>query len=226
MTNNIKTWQIEERPREKLIAKGKESLTNAELIAIILRSGNKEKTAVDLARELLELSDNKLMALSQFSVEKIKETQGIGDTKAITILAAFELGMRLCSEIPESIPLIHSSADAVQIISPYLRTLQHEECWVMFLNKANKLIGKEKISQGGISSTVIDIKIIVKKAVEKLASSIILVHNHPSGSPYPGEQDRKQTAALKEAASYFDISLLDHIIIAGNKFYSFSDENC
>jgi DNA repair protein RadC len=225
MTNTIKTWQKEDRPREKMELKGAESLTNTELIAIIIRSGNKEKTAIDLARELTIHSGGTLKGLSLLSLEQFMEITGIGSTKAISILAALELGKRLCSEIPEIQPQINSSQSAVKLISPFLKDLQHEECWVMYLNRANKLISKERVSLGGLSATIMDIKIIVKKAVEKLASSIIMIHNHPSGNACPGEQDKKQTRALKEAASYFDISLLDHIIIAGNKYYSFSDEN-
>lgn len=226
MTKSIKSWQSEERPREKLMNSGAKSLTNVELLAILLREGHRDKSAVDLARELYDSADNTLSHLSQFSVDRYLQLKGLGEVKAITLMAAFELGKRLFSEMPSMQPQIKASETVFKIMGPALKNLQHEECWVLYLNKANKLLSKEKISQGGLSSTVMDIKLIVKKAVEKLASAIILVHNHPSGSPYPGEQDKKQTRALKEAASYFDISLLDHVIVAGNKYYSFSDENC
>lgn len=226
MTNSIKNWQAEERPREKLLLSGAESLTNVELLAILLREGHKDKTAIDLARELLESANNSLSHLTQFSLDNYQKFRGLGKVKGATLMAAFELGRRVSSELPTAQPQIKTSETVYKIMAPSLKNLLHEECWVLYLNKANKLISKEKVSQGGLSSTVMDIKLIVKKAVDKLASSIILIHNHPSGNPVPGEQDKKQTRALKEAASYFDISLLDHVIIAGNKYFSFSDENC
>ncbi|MDD3200775.1 MAG: DNA repair protein RadC [Bacteroidales bacterium] len=221
----IRTLREEERPREKMALKGAESLTITELLAIIIRTGDRGKSAIDLARELLDRSDNRLSELSKMSHEKFMTIGGMGSAKTFSILAAFEIGKRLCSEVPSDQLQIRTSNMAAQIISPFIKNLSHEECWVLYLNRANKLIGKEKISKGGVSATIMDIKIIVKKAVEKLASSIILVHNHPSGNPYPSEQDRAQTTALKEAAAYFDITLLDHIIVAENKFFSFSDEN-
>lgn len=221
----IRTLREEERPREKMALQGADSLTLTELLAIIIRTGDVGKSAIDLSRELIKASDNKLKALSTFSPEKMMGIKGIGKAKAFSIMAAFELGRRLSAETSESMPQIRTSKMAAQLISPFLKDLPYEECWVIYLNRANKVIGKEKISKGGISATIMDIKIIVKKAVEKLATSIIMVHNHPSGNPQPGEQDRKQTSALKEAAALFDISLLDHIIIAGNNYFSFSDEN-
>ncbi len=221
----IKEWQIEERPREKLEIKGAESLSNSELLAILLRSGTKTKNALDLAREILDQASGRLGMLTTMSIEKLTKARGIGKAKAITILAALELGKRLCTENADPFPQIISSRSVYEIMSPYMKDLLHEECWIMYLNRANKLISKEKMSTGGISSTIVDVKMIMKNAVEKLASGIVMIHNHPSGSCFPGEQDKKQTKALKEAASLFEISLLDHIIIAVNKYYSFSDEN-
>lgn len=223
-SRSIKGWCEEERPREKLITSGCSSLTNAELLAIIIQTGTSKKTAVDLAREIISQSGGRLESLSRFSAERLKQISGIGTAKAVTILACFELARRMSAEIPADEPVITSSQTAAKIMGPLLRDLPHEECWVMYLNKANKLICKEKISSGGIDQTSIDIRIVVRKALEHFACSLILVHNHPSGNRFPGEADLVQTAALKKALSVFDITLLDHIIIAGKKYFSFSDE--
>ena len=226
MNASIKTWSEDERPREKLNAMGAASLSNAELLAILLHSGSAGRTAVDLARELLSEASGKLKNLSEFPFEKLKSVHGIGDAKALSLMALFELARRIQSETPESQPVIRESATVAQIMGPLLQDLHHEECWAMYLNKANKLISKERVSSGGIDQTSVDIRIIAKRAVEKLSSSVILVHNHPSGNRFPGEADKIQTAALKKALNVFGISLIDHIIIAGKKYYSFSDENC
>lgn len=223
--HSIKTWVEEERPREKLMLKGPSYLTNAELLAILLQSGTREMSAVDLAREMLASCEGLLSRLASRSTQQMTMTEGIGPAKAVTIQAAFELGRRLAAEIPADEFTLRSPETVARMMTPLLGELQHEECWVLYLNRAGKYTGKEKVSQGGLSSTVFDIKIIVKKAVEHLASGIILVHNHPSGNPRPGEQDRIQTDALKKAAAVFDITLLDHIIIGKKKYYSFSDEN-
>ena len=225
MRTSIKLWDEDERPREKLISKGCSSLSNAELLAIILRSGTPEKTALDMAREVLKLSSGKLKRLSEFSVEQYKSISGIGDAKAVSLMAIFELTRRMNSETEDNQPIIRESSTVMQIMGPILQNLPHEECWAIYLNRGNRLLSKERISIGGVDHTSIDIRIIVKKAVEKLASSVILVHNHPSGNRFPGEADRNQTAALKNALNVFDIALLDHIIVAGNKYFSFSDEN-
>lgn len=220
----IKDWKETERPREKMLFNGASSLSDSELLAILIRTGNTGETAVDLSRKLLLEAHNSLRNLSLFSIEKMGKVKGIGKAKAVSIMAAFELALRLSSETLEDRPTISSSSSVVKVISPHIKDLQHEECWVLYLNRANKLIAKERISIGGVSATVMDSRVIIKKAVEKLASSIIIVHNHPSGNPYPGEQDKKQTRLLKDAAALLDISLIDHIIVAGDRYYSFSDE--
>ena len=222
--NSIKTWKEEERPREKLMLQGAAALTNAELLAILLHAGTREKSAVDLAREVLSRCSGRLDELSRRQAGAMMDVAGIGPAKATTILATFELARRLAAEIPEEDLTIRSSGTVARMMAPFLRNLAHEECWVLYLNRGSKLIGKEKVSSGGLSSTVIDIKIIVKKAVERLSSGLILVHNHPSGNPQPGEQDRAQTEALRKAAAVFDITLTDHVIIGRKKYYSFSDE--
>ena len=222
---SIKTWNEEERPREKLMQQGRVSLTNSELVAILLRSGTQEGSAIDLAREVLAAGEGSLNRLSTLGTAQLTKIAGIGPAKAATIEAAFELARRLAAELPEDDVPVRTAETVALIMGPLLRDLQHEECWVLYLNRGNRLIGKERISSGGMSSTVIDLKIIVKKAVERLASGLILVHNHPSGNPRPGEQDRAQTEALKKAAAVFDITLIDHVIIGKKKYFSFSDEN-
>ncbi len=221
----IKDWKTDERPREKLASRSAKDLDNSELLSILLRTGSRNETAVDLAKKILATYNNSLGRLYGASFENLCSIDGIGAAKAATILAALELAVRIQNEPEAIIQQITSSKDAAGIIQPHLQNLDHEECWVIYLNRSNRLISKERISIGGVSSTIIDIKLVIKKAIEKLASSIIIAHNHPSGNPQPGEQDKIQTKRLKDAATLVDISLLDHIIIAGNKYYSFSDES-
>ena len=225
MKTTIKSWTESERPREKMLREGCQSLSDAELLAILLRAGTPKMNAVELGRHLLSEADGRLQQLSTFSPQRLMTAGGVGPAKAVSIAAAFELGRRLSSELPEDKPVICRSQTVADIMGPRLRDLPHEECWVLFLNNSMRLIGKEKVSLGGTSQTVIDIKIVVKKAVEHLASAVILVHNHPSGSRRPSGQDCRQTAALRQALEMFDIQLQDHIIIAGKKYYSFVDEN-
>ncbi|MDD2491609.1 MAG: DNA repair protein RadC [Bacteroidales bacterium] len=220
----IKDWKEDERPREKMAVLGPESLTDAELTAIIIGSGTRDESAVDVARALIEKHGNCMWTLASASIESLISVKGIGKSKAITLLAAVEMGKRVSSARSKELPEITSSQSAAKIISPLLMDLPYEECWVMYLNRANRLISKNRMSKGGISSTVVDVKLIVKGALEKLASAIILAHNHPSGNAKPGESDKTQTKLLKDAASYFDITLLDHIIIAGDKYFSFADD--
>lgn len=223
MTKNIKQWREEERPREKMLSKGCSALTTAELIAILIRSGSISRTAVDTAGDILELAGNRLSNLSRLNVEQLCSIAGIGEAKALSVMAAAELGRRIAGEQPAAMPLISSPRDIAGIMVPLLKGLEHEECWVLYLNRANRLISKEKMSMGGVSSTVMDIRTILRRAVDKVASGIVLVHNHPSGNSTPGRTDIEQTAALREASALLDISLIDHIVVAGNSYYSFSD---
>lgn len=225
MNRSIKTWDEEDRPREKLMRQGPSALTNAELLAILIRLGDRNRSAVDLAREMLSACEGKLSVLAGRNIHQMQAMGGIGTAKAAAVQAAFELARRLEAEIPADEFTIRSADTVARMMTPLLGTLPHEECWVLYLNRAGRYTGREKVSAGGLSSTIIDIKIIVKKAVERLASAVILVHNHPSGNPYPGEQDRTQTEALKQALAVFDITLLDHVIIAKKKYFSFSEEN-
>lgn len=221
---SIKEWSKDERPREKLMEKGAQALSDAELIAIFIASGTKEESALDISRNILLRCENNLRELSRMNFEKLTEIKGLGPTKTVTLLAVFELFKRFMITSSKELPRIQSSEYAARVISPILRDLGHEECWVLYLNRANKLISKERLSIGGVSSTVVDVKIIIRNALEKLASSLILVHNHPSGNASPGENDKIQTKILKEAAALFDIALVDHLIIAGDGYFSFADD--
>lgn len=220
---SIQKWEEEDRPREKFIAKGAAALSNAELLAILLRSGSRSDNAIDLARKILSSADNRLKTLSRLSLEDLQKFNGVGTGKALSVLACFELFKRMEIEQTPSASQIYSSKNAAQTIAPLLKDIAHEECWVLYLNRGNKLIGKERITSGGVNATVVDVKIIIKKAIARLASAIILVHNHPSGNRMPGEHDRQQTAKLKKAVQLCEMDLLDHIIIAGDNYYSFAD---
>ena len=221
---SIKNWALEDRPREKLLLKGTQSLSEAELIAILIGSGSVNETAVELSKRIFASVNNNLHQLGKLSIKELQKFKGIGEAKAITIVAAMELGRRRkLSEIIKK-EKIQSSKDAFEIFNPVLEDLAYEEFWIAFLNRANKVIIKTKVSQGGISGTVIDVKIIMKNAIENLASGIILCHNHPSGSLNPSKEDIKMTKQLVEAAKVFDINILDHLIISNNMYFSFADE--
>ena len=226
MAHNIRQWQEEDRPREKMIARGCGSLTAAELIAILFRSGNSSEDAVSLARRALALADNSLSRFSRLSFEQLSSIPGIGRAKALSVIAAAELGRRTFAEGGDGNNVrISGPQQVMALMRPLLCGLDHEECWILFLNNAGKLISKECISAGGINATVVDTRIIVRKAIEKMATAIILVHNHPSGNPRPGQADIVQTGTLYRAARSLDITLMDHVIVAGDKYFSFSDEN-
>jgi DNA repair protein RadC len=221
---SIKNWAADDRPREKLLVKGVQSLSDAELLAILIGSGTREVSAVELSRTVLADAENSLALLSRRSVNDLMKSKGIGKAKAITIVAALELGKRRkLSEISEK-PKVTSSRDAYEFIHSYISDIMHEEFWVLFLNRSNKIIDKFKLSQGGISGTVIDVRLILKKALELLASALIVCHNHPSGNIHPSENDKRITDKIKMAAEQMDIKLLDHLIIGDNSYLSFSDE--
>jgi DNA repair protein RadC len=220
----IKSWSAEDRPREKLILKGKSALTNAELIAILLGSGTQTVSAVELARTVLQNSGNDLNDLARLTVRDLIKIKGIGQVKALTIVAALELGRRRKELEQEEKPKVTSSRDAFDILKQDLLDIPHEEFWVLLLNRANRVIRKHQISQGGVSGTVADPKIIFKSALEELASGIILAHNHPSGNLTASQADIDLTRKLKDAGKLLEIQVLDHVIIAGQKYYSFADE--
>ncbi len=215
----------DDRPREKMQYKGAASLSNAELIAIIIRTGAGGINAVDAARKLLYSVGGSLIRLADTSTEKMMETEGVGMMKALTVSAALELGRRFSMEkiSIEKVSITHARM-VYNIMIPIMKGMSHEECWVLFLNRANFVTDKERMSSGGMTATVIDTKIIVHKALEKGSSGIILIHNHPSGNPNPGNADIVQTTRLREALKTFDISLVDHVIISDDRFFSFADE--
>jgi len=221
---NIKSWSPEDRPREKLLLKGTSALSDAELIAILLGSGTAKLSAVDVAKKVLAHVDNNLDSLARLTIKELMKAKGIGEAKAITIVAALELGRRRKDQSPDEKPKIDGSKSAAALIKGELMDLPHEEFWVLLLNRANRLMKKKRISEGGVSGTVADPKIIFKLAVEELASAIIVVHNHPSGNIKPSESDISLTKKIKEAGKLLDISLLDHLIIARDKYFSFADE--
>lgn len=221
---SIKTWAEEDRPREKLQLKGKAALSDAELIAILLRTGVTGNSALDIAKKILHHVNGDLNELGKLTVAEIKKLEkGLGDTKAITIVAALELGRRRQSTEVREKPLITSSRNSFDYIYPEIADLPHEEFYVMYLNKGNRVMTHKHISSGGISGTVVDMRIVLKHAIELLASSIIAVHNHPSGNLKPSQQDVSLTKNMKEAANLMGISLLDHLIIGEKNYYSFAD---
>jgi len=223
MSLKITDWAVEDRPREKMIRKGISTLSDAELLAILISSGTKKKSAVDLGRELLGIVNNNLNSLGKLTVSDLLKIRGIGPARAVTISAALELGRRrTLAEIPDA-DHIKCSKDVADIFQPLLSDLPHEEFWVLFLNRSNKIIDRMKLSQGGISGTVTDVRIVMKKAVESLASGIIVCHNHPSGNLNPSESDSRITQKIKDAGNLMDIQLLDHLIISGKDYYSFAD---
>lgn len=223
MSLKITDWAIEDRPREKLIEKGTASLSDAELLAILINSGTRHKSAVDLGRELLQMVNNNLNLLGKLTISDLRKLHGIGTARAVTIAAALELGRRRkLAELPEVIQ-IKSSKDVADIFQPILGDLSHEEFWILFLNRSNKVISRMKLSQGGISGTVTDVRIVMKRAIEFLASGIIVCHNHPSGNLNPSESDSKITQKIREAGNLIDILLLDHLIITDKDYYSFAD---
>lgn len=221
---NIKDWAVEDRPREKMLSNGSRSLSDAELIAILIGSGNINETAVELSKRILASTQNNLNDLARKGIDYLQTFKGIGEAKAVTIVAALELGKRRKEADVFSKNKITGSKDAADFFQPLLGDLNHEEFWVMFLNRGNKIIDTFRVSQGGISGTVIDVRIILKKAIEQLASSIILCHNHPSGTMQASDADLKITKKINDAAKIMDIAVLDHIIIGQTGHLSFADE--
>ena len=220
----IKSWAEDDRPREKLLNKGRHALSEAELIAILIGSGNKHESAVELSKKILASVGNNLNELSKLSINDLMKFKGVGSAKAITIISALELGRRRKEEENEKREKIISSQVAFESMQSTFMDLPHEEFWILLLNRANKIIKKEMISRGGISGTIVDTKLILKAAIENLASSFILFHNHPSGNLKPSQQDLKMTEKIKEAATLVDLQLFDHIIVSDASYFSFNDE--
>jgi len=222
---SIKSWAEEDQPREKLLLKGKAALSDAELITILLRTGVTGNSALDIAKKIINHVNGDLNALGKLSVSDLKKlAKGLGDTKAITIVAALELGRRRQSSEMREKPMITSSRDSFNYIYSEMADLGHEEFYVLYLNRANRVVAHRHISSGGVSGTIADIKIILRHGIEILATSIIAVHNHPSGNVKPSQADIELTKKIKEAAKLIDIILLDHLILGEKKYYSFADE--
>ncbi len=223
-STSIKNWATDDRPREKLFTKGAEVLSDSELLAILISTGSKEKSAVDIAKEVLQLGKNNLNELGKLSIKEFMKIKGIGEAKAITLAAALELGRRrqaTASLVKEN---IRSSNDIAEYLKVILKDYAYEVFAVVFLNRANKINHFEIISKGGITGTVADPRIILKKALEEDATAIVLCHNHPSGNLKPSKADEDLTLKIKEAAKYFDIKVMDHIIVSEDGYYSFADE--
>lgn len=221
---SIRQWSDSDKPREKLLQLGAQNVTDVELLAIALSSGYKNMSAVELARNILASVDNNLSHLSELEVADLMKFKGVGPAKAIGIKAALELGRRSQLTVRDKRPILNSSRVAYEVISRHLGVQKHEECWALFLNRRNELISKDKMSSGGVTGTVVDTRIILKKAVEKLASGLILCHNHPSGNLRPSQSDRALTKKLSGACELIDMKLLDHLIVTANGYYSFADE--
>ena len=220
---SIKFLSEDDRPREKFLLNGKSALSDSELLAIILGSGNTEESAVELAQKILKSVDNNWQNLSLLSIKDLMKFKGIGEAKAISIATALEIGRRKASqEIPEKL-IIKSSEQAYKILLPHLSDLRTEEFWVIFLNQKNQLIKKTQISKGGISATHVDVRVLFKEALENFSTNIIVAHNHPTGVLKPSEADIRMTKNIQNAGEILDIKLLDHIIIGENSFYSFAE---
>jgi DNA repair protein RadC len=221
---SIKSWAEDDRPREKLMAKGKIALSDSELIAILIGSGTREVTAVDLAKQILQSVDNNLNQLGRLNVKELCKFKGIGEAKAISIITALELGKRRRESEGTQKPKISSSNDAFQILQPFIGDLHHEEFWVLFLSNANKVLKKEQLSIGGMTGTVADVRKIYKSALEQSATAIIIAHKHPSGTLRPSQADMQLTRKVKDGGNILDIKLLDHLIVTEKNYYSFADE--
>lgn len=221
---SIKQWSKDDRPREKLLSTGAETLSNSELLAILIHNGTKQRTAVDVAKEVLKLGKDNLGELGKLSVKELMKIKGIGEAKAISIVAALELGRRRQASAVLQKDLVSSSTDIARYLQTKLKDYRHEVFAILFLNRANKVNHFEIVSEGGITGTVADTRIILRKALEEDAVSMVLCHNHPSGSLKPSRADEDLTKKIKEAARFFDIAVLDHIIVSDSGYYSFADE--
>ncbi|WP_191860574.1 RadC family protein [Hanstruepera ponticola] len=222
---SIKNWSQDDQPREKLRDKGKAALSDAELVAILIGSGNRNESAVDLCKRILGSVNNNLNELGKLSLKQLMDFKGIGEAKAITIAAAMELGRRRRGEEALHKMKITSSISVFELMQPVLGELPHEEFWIIYLNNSNKVIQKQQLSKGGITGTLVDVRLVLKMALELGATGIILAHNHPSGTLKPSEADKQITQKLKHAGESLDIKVLDHLIITEKAYFSFADEN-
>lgn len=221
---SIKHWSEDDRPREKLLHKGRAALSDAELVAILIGSGSRNESAVELCKRILASVDNNLNELGKLSIPQLMAFKGIGEAKAISIAAALELGRRRRGEEALEKKKISSSASVFEMMQPIVGELAHEEFWIIFLNNSNKVLQKQQLSKGGITGTLVDVRLVLKTALEVGATGLILVHNHPSGTLKPSEADKQLTKKLKTASESLDIKVLDHVIVTENAYFSFADE--
>jgi DNA repair protein RadC len=220
----ITNWSEDDKPREKLMNKGKASLSDAELIAILIGSGSRNESAVQLSKRILSSVDNNLNALGKLSLQQLMNFKGIGEAKAISIQASMELGRRRRAEEAIELKKITSSKSIFEMMQPIIGELPHEEFWIIYLNNSNKVVSKSQLSKGGITGTLVDVRLVFKNAIEIGAVSIILIHNHPSGALQPSEADKQITRKLKLAGESLDIKILDHLIVTETNYFSFADE--
>ncbi|MCF6295471.1 MAG: DNA repair protein RadC [Flavobacteriaceae bacterium] len=222
---SIKNWSQDDQPREKLLYKGKAVLSDAELVAILIGSGNRQESAVALCKRILASVDNNLSELGKLSIKQLMEFKGIGEAKAISIVAALELGRRRRGEDALEKKKITSSVSVFELMQPIIGELPHEEFWIIYVNNSNKVIQKNQLSKGGITGTLVDVRLALKNALEVGATGIILAHNHPSGTLKPSTADKQLTQKLKTAGESLDIKVLDHLIITEKAYFSFADED-
>lgn len=220
----IKSWADDDKPREKLLHKGRRILTNAELLAILIGSGSKDESAVALAKRILASTNHNLNELGKVSIKRLMKFKGIGEAKAVTIAAALEVGRRRDMDVGSKVIKVTSSKSVFKVLQPVLGELEHEEFWILYLNNSNSIIHKAQLSKGGITGTLVDVRLVLKKALELGAVALILAHNHPSGTLKPSEADKLITNKLKVASNAMDIRVLDHIIITEKDYFSFADQ--
>lgn len=220
----INLWSEDDKPREKLLLKGNTALSDAELLAILIGSGSRDESAVDLSKRILAAQQNNLNQLARLSISDLKKFKGIGEAKAITIMAALELGRRRRLEEALEIPKVTDSRTVYELLQPILGDLNHEEFWIVYLSQSNRVIGKWLASKGGITSTLVDVRLVLRKALELSATGIILSHNHPSGKREPSQSDKDLTRKMMDAAKVMDIQVLDHLIVTDHSYFSFADE--
>lgn len=221
---SIKNWSDDDKPREKLIQKGKGVLSDAELIAILIGSGSRNESAVELSKRILASVNNNLNELGRVSINQLMEFKGIGEAKAVTIAAALEMGRRRRGEEAQKITKIQSSKSVFDLLQPIMGELEHEEFWIVYLNNSNKVLHSAQLSKGGITGTLVDVRLVLKQALEFGSVALILAHNHPSGTLKPSNADKQITQKLKTAAEALDIKVLDHLIITQKEYFSFADE--
>ena len=221
---SIKNWSDDDKPREKLMQKGKSVLSDAELIAILIGSGSRNESAVELSKRILASVSHNLNELGTLSIQQLMKFKGIGVAKAVTIAAALEMGRRRRGEEAQNITKITSSKSVFELLQPIIGELQHEEFWIVYLNNSNKILQRAQLSKGGITGTLVDVRLVMKQALELGAVGLILAHNHPSGTLKPSVADQQITQKLKKAAAVLDIKVLDHLIITQKEYYSFADE--